>query len=142
MSVGDQMFASLRSTFGRTPRALLAPPVLLACALVLAAAAPAATICGNAGGTICCGSQTSLPVRWIYLSTWAVPASGSSTWQYWARRYDLNNVVTYNSERPYGGNWSFDNNGYHGWRGTRIYRSKSASMSYSISQATNYTCFG
>jgi hypothetical protein len=59
------------------------------------------------------------------------------------KRHDLlNNVVTYNSERPYGGNWSFDNNGYHGWRGTRTYRSKSASMSYPISQATNYTCFG
>ena len=82
-------------------------------------------------------------MRWIYLSKWAMPPSGSSTWQYWARRYDFNNVLRYNVERATGGNWSFDNNGFHGWRGTRIYRAKSTQMNYSISQATNASsCFG
>jgi hypothetical protein len=123
-------------------RMLLAAAAVFVCLLTVAPSA-SALICGNAGGTICCGSQTSLPVRWIYLSTWAVPSSGSSTWQYWARRYDFNNVLTYNVERATGGNWSFDNNGFHGWRGTRIYRAKSTQMNYSISQATNASsCFG
>jgi hypothetical protein len=112
-------------------------------AVALAPSAAAVMSCGNAGGSICCGSSYQLPVRWIYLSTWAVPASGSSTWQYNAMRYDQYDNVTYNVSRPTGGNWSFDNNGFHGWRGTKIYRGGSPIMDTSISQATNASsCFG
>ena len=116
---------------------------IAAAALLAPTATLAAMSCGNAGGSICCGSSYQLPVRWIYLSSWAVPASGSTTYQYWARRYDDNNNLTWNEERPTGGNYNFDNNGFHGWRGTRIYRAKSPNINTSISQATNAaTCFG
>jgi hypothetical protein len=108
--------------------------------LVLTSTA-AAVVCGTAGGRICCGSQVQLNVRWIYLSSWAVPSTGSK-WEYWARRLNSDFAITYNSRRANGGNWTFDNNGFHGWRATAIYRAKSALMDMSISQYSAETCFG
>jgi hypothetical protein len=113
----------------------------LAIGLGAAGNAYAVTLCGTAGGSICCGSQVRLNLRWIYLSSWAVPATGSK-WEYWARRLNSSDSITYNSRRANGGNWTFDNNGYHGWRATAIYRQKSALMNFSISQATKETCTG
>lgn len=91
---------------------------LLVCALVLAAAAR-----GNHLGQ--CGRPRSAAARNLV-----------------APSVDLSVGRGCSGLRVLGRNSSFDNNGYHCWRGTRIYRSKSALMSYSISQAINYTCFG
>ena len=99
------------------------------------ASAGADVACGNAGGTICCGNQTWLPIRNVAVSYWY----GDPGLHYYARRQDSSGVLSYNQYIYNGGNWNFDN-GVDVYRGTGIYRGEAATDNFAISQASHTSC--
>lgn len=107
----------------------------LAAVAIGVSAATADVSCGNAGGTICCGNQTWLPLRNVAVSYWY----GDPGFHYYARRQDSSGTLTCNQYLYNGGNWSFDN-GVDVVRGTGIYRGEQAQINFAISQASHTSC--
>jgi hypothetical protein len=119
----------------RMMRLCILPVAIWLSALIFASAAAADVVCGNTGGTICCGSQVWLPIRHVAVSYW----SGDAGKSYYARRRDSTGKLTYDYFKSTGGNWSFDN-GVDAYRGTGIYRDGSTLMNFAMSQVSHTYC--
>jgi hypothetical protein len=103
--------------------------------LLFAGTAAADVACGNTGGTLCCGSQVWLPIRNVAVSYW----TGSAGHNYYARRHDSNDIITYDHYQYNGGNWSFDNGG-DVYRGTGIYYAGQTLINFAESQVSHTFC--
>jgi hypothetical protein len=119
----------------RGRRIVCAAAAGLSLVMALAPVAEADVLCANTGGTICCGSQTWLPIFNVAVSYW----TGDAGKHYYARRQDSSGTLTYNQYVYNGGNWNFDN-GTDVPRGTGMYRGEQPLMNFAESESSHTHC--